>query len=134
MPAVYAEQWTLAENRTTCALLAPELGEVVSPGAPRRAAFSGGWAVAYDTPTIRSAFGIAGTGALASGPTYAWPDSIRYADGSTATYGPEGGEPNANQLAYLTIRGQSCLYNVWSRLGTPHLLSLIESLRFVVVR
>jgi hypothetical protein len=44
--------------------------------------------------------------------------------------GPEGGT-GPNQLAYLRIAGQGCLYNVWSRLGTTHLESLLGSIRFI---
>ena len=42
----------------------------------------------------------------------------------------EGGS-GPNQLAYLTIPGQGCLYNVWSRLGVDHLEYLLGQLRFV---
>lgn len=98
---------------------------------PRPAQFGGGWAVAYDLPGLRSAFGVAGTGASASGDTYHdWPHRQAWADGSSAGYGPEGGE-GPKQLAYLKIEGQQCLYNVWSQLGTPHLEHLLRHLRFV---
>ena len=128
---VFATQWQAADNRASCGLLAPvALGE--GQGAtPRAATFSGGWAVAYDLPDVRSAFGIAGTGSLATDPSYdAWPLRQRWADGSTAGYGPEGGT-GPNQLAYLRIAGQRCLYNVWSRLGQQHLEYLLQQLRFV---
>jgi hypothetical protein len=89
--------------------------------------------VAYDQPRLRSAFGVAGTGSRATDPSYdAWPHRRAWADGSTAGYGPEGGT-GPNQLAYLRIQGQDCLYNVWSRLGQAHLEQLLESLRFVDV-
>jgi hypothetical protein len=131
VPAVYQEQWNRAPNRTTCALLAiSDLGE--GKGAvPRAATFSGGWGVAYDTPQSRSAFGIAGTSVLASDSTYSeWPASRQWTDGSNAGYGPEGGT-GPNQLAYLRVTGEGCLYNVWSRLGRSHLEHLLESLRRV---
>lgn len=130
-PAVYRAEWSKADNKSTCALIAPRgLGE--GKGAtPRRANFSGGWAVAYDTPEVRSAFGIAGTGSRATDASYSgWPHARRWADGSVAEYGPEGGS-GPNQLAYLRIAGQDCLYNVWSRLGVDHLEHLLEQLRFV---
>jgi hypothetical protein len=99
---------------------------------PRAATFSGGWAVAYDLPAIRSAFGVAGTGATIEGHIYdQWPNRIEWADGSFAEYGLEGGT-GPNHLAYLRIAGQRCLYNVWSRLGQEHLEFLLEQLRFVV--
>ena len=80
---------------------------------------------------MRSAFGIAGSGSTPDSTTYdAWPHKLRWADGSSVGYGPEGGT-GPNQLAYLRIHGQQCLYNVWSRLGIAHLEFLISQLRFV---
>ena len=130
MPRAYRTAWEAAENRATCAPLAP--AEEGSPaGSPRTAFFSGGWAVAYDLPETRSAYGVAGTGASASGATYdGFPHTLRWADGSVARYGPEGGT-GPNQLAYLTIPGQTCLYNVWSRVSVAHLEDLLRSLRYV---
>jgi hypothetical protein len=130
-PAVYLTQWQKADNRATCAVLAPaSLGDGAG-ATPRAATFSGGWAVAYDRPGTRSAFGIAGTGSSATDDAYdAWPHTIRWADSSSAGYGPEGGS-GPNQLAYLRVTGQECLYNVWSRLGVPHLEHLLSQLRFV---
>ena len=131
VPAVYVQQWNSAPNRATCGLFAfAQLG--TGAGAlPRAATFSGGWAVAYDLPQQRSAFGIAGTGVSASDSTYSeWPFRREWADGSRAGYGPEGGT-GPNQLAYLRIAGQGCLYNVWSRLGRAHLEFLLESIRTV---
>lgn len=129
VPSVYPSEWRKAQNRATCALVAPVK---TADGATARAAtFSGGWAVAYDTPSQRSAFGVAGSGSSASDPAYdAWPHHITWADGSSAGYGPEGGT-GPNQLAYLRIAGQGCLYNVWSRIGVAHLESLLNDLRFV---
>ena len=131
VPAAYRTEWQKASNRRTCVAIAPRsLGEAAR-ATPRAATFSGGWAVAYDTPAVRSAFGVAGTGSKASDPAYSdWPYVRRWADGSSAEYGPEGGSGN-NQLAYLRIAGQECLYNVWSRLGRAHLEQLLDQLRFV---
>lgn len=133
---VYVAEWRKAENRSHCRLLAPErAGAGISAGATARAAtFGGGWGVAYDRPGLRSAFGVAGTGASAwSGDVYdAWPERRQYADGSRVGYGPEGGT-GPNWLAYIRIPGQECLYNVWSRIGRAHLESLLASLRFVTV-
>lgn len=131
VPEIYRTEWRRAENRDHCALLAfASLGE--GEGAtPRRANFSGGWAVAYDMKSVRSAFGIAGTGSKASDPAYSeWPHKRSWSDGSSAGYGPEGGT-GPNQLAYLRVAGQDCLYNVWSRLGREHLESLLDQLRRV---
>jgi hypothetical protein len=131
VPAVYAEQWGRVANRATCGLFAfTELGEGAS-ARPRTAPFAGGWAIAYDLPGQRSAFGIAGTGSDAAEPAYSeWPFRREWADGSSAGYGPEGGT-GPNQLAYLRIAGERCLYNVWSGLGRDHLELLLESLRRV---
>ncbi|HEX7830322.1 MAG TPA: hypothetical protein VF787_11735 [Thermoanaerobaculia bacterium] len=132
IPAVYVTQWEKAENRTTCALVAPRsIGSAGANATPRAATFSGGWAVAYDLPNLRSAFGVAGAGVRAGEPSYSkWPYVQEWDDGSRAEYGPEGGE-GPNQLAYLRIEGQDCLYNVWSRLGREHLELLMRELRLV---
>lgn len=132
VPAVYSEQWQKADNRARCALIAPRSLPAAGAGAtPRAATFSGGWAVAYDLPNLRSAFGVAGTGSLASDPAYdEWPHRREWDDGSSAGYGPEGGQ-GPRQLAYLRIAGQDCLYNVWSQIGREHLEALLEELRFV---
>jgi hypothetical protein len=131
VPRVYHEQWAEAENRRSCALIAPADLGIGAGATPRAAQFAGGWAVAYDTPGQRSAFGVAGTGSAASEPRYSdWPRHREWSDGSTVGYGPEGGT-GPNQLAYLEIAGQGCLYNVWSRLGVEHLEHLLEQLRFV---
>ena len=130
IPRVYVEQWNRAENRAQCGLFA---FAAVTEGTARAATFSGGWAVAYDLPGTRSAFGIAGTGVEPTGDTYSdWPNKRTWADGSSAGYGPEGGS-GPNQLAYVRIAGEGCLYNVWSRLGREHLETLLDSLRRVKI-
>ena len=137
VPAIYVEVWRAAANASRCALLAPErLDPVLQQTArPRAATFSGGWAVAYDLPETRSAFGIAGSGASAwSGDVYdAWPHRRVFADSSRVGYGLEGGT-GTNWLAYIRIPGQDCLYNVWSRRGRQHLEELLGQLRFVELR
>jgi len=134
VPAVYLTEWRKAENRATCALVAITDDGITRGAAPRAATFSGGWGVAYDLPGQRSAFGVAGTGASASESSYdEWPFKRTWSDGSSVGYGPEGGT-GPNQLAYLRIAGQGCLYNVWSRLGRDHLESMIDAIRFVQTR
>jgi hypothetical protein len=132
VPAVYTQQWLQAENRSTCALVAPRsLGPEGAGATPRAANFSGGWAVAYDLPNLRSAFGVGGGGVKADDPSYDdWPYVQQWDDGSKAEYGPEGGQ-GPKQLAYVKIHGQDCLYNVWSALGREHLELLLRELRFV---
>jgi hypothetical protein len=135
IPRIYSDVWRVAENRSRCALLAPvALSPEDSAAASRKATFSGGWAVAYDLPQLRSAFGVAGSGSDAWGPdTYAqWPHNTIWSDRSSAGYGPEAGT-GPNWLAYVKIPGQGCLYNVWSRRGQTHLERIIESLRFVTM-
>lgn len=136
VPSVYLAAWRAADNRARCAPLAPERldPELARQAQARVATFSGGWGVAYDLPDVRSAFGVAGTGASASArDTYdAWPDKRTLADGSRVGYGPEGGT-GPNWLAYVRIPGQDCLYNVWSRRGRAHLEELLGQLRFVRV-
>lgn len=130
VPVEYVRAWRSAANRSSCALIAPAAARV-GDATPRIARFAGGWAVAYDTPAVRSAFGVAGTGTTADAATFdAWPNRRRWADGSSAGWGPEGGT-GPNQLAYLRVAGQGCLYNVWSRLGEGHLSALLLQLRFV---
>lgn len=128
---MYRIVWSGAENRARCAALAPaSLGDGAG-ATPRAASFAGGWGVAYDLPALRSAFGIAGTGARAAEPSYEeWPYRQEWSDGSSAGYGPEGGT-GPNQLAYLRIAGQDCLYNVWSRIGIEQLEFLLSQLRFI---
>jgi hypothetical protein len=131
VPAAYIEEWRKADNRARCAPIAPSSLGAGSGATARRAQFGGGWGVAYDMPELRSAFGVAGTGVAAADPSYSdWPHERVWRDGSTAGYGPEGGS-GPNQLAYLRIAGQGCLYNVWSRLGREHLEYLLEHMRYI---
>ena len=134
VPLIYHAVWRRADNRATCALLAPaQLDLALARESTSRAAtFSGGWAVAYDTPQVRSAFGVAGAGVSAwgAGVYDDWPHRLSWNDGSRAGYGPEDAS-GTNWLAYVRIPGQDCLYNVWSRRGRAHLEELIASLRFV---
>jgi hypothetical protein len=146
-PPVLISEWSRAKNRDSCAPFTfASLGEHAD-AKPRSAYFAGGWGVAWDKPGLpglsatgawcrdcgRGAFGIAGTGALASGPSYTgWPHERVWRDGSRAGYGPEGGT-GERTLAYVTISGEECLYNVWSFLGVAHLEQLLEQMRRVDV-
>lgn len=143
------QQWTLADNRKTCAPLAfHALG--ASAATPRAAHFSGGWAVAWDRPGLRSAFGLAGPAILASDSAPSseqrarlaaqWPlfrELPQLPPPAFAGYGVEGAAPypesnpdgrGLNSLAYLRVGGQTCTYNVWSRLGRAHLEFLLRHL------
>jgi hypothetical protein len=133
VPSVYLEEWAKAENRATCAPIAPRSLGDHAHATPRRANFAGGWAVAYDLPDLRSAFGIAGAGVKAGDPTYDdWPYVWSWDEDGRAEFGPEAGV-GPKQLAYVRIGGQGCLYNVWSNLGREHLESLLRELRMVRV-
>ena len=144
VPRVYLKEHRKAENRETCPLM---VLTVADEGArPRRANFSGGWAVAYDKKGLagtrpsgeacadcgRSAFGIAGAG-VEKGGGPSWPREILWADGSRAGYGPEGGT-GPQSLAFVEAADAGCLYNVWSAQGEEHLVSLINGLRRVAPR
>jgi hypothetical protein len=130
VPDVYRREWERADNRARCAPLVLS-GADAEPGITvRRATFSGGWAVAYDAPGQRSAFGIAGAGVSLSdgGDTYEFENSIDWSDGSRVSYGLEGGT-GPGHAAYLRVAGQDCLYNLWSKRGQAHLEGLFASLR-----
>lgn len=145
-------QWARAENRVSCAPVA-FTDDGGAGGVPRRATFSGGWAVAFDLPGTRSAYGVAGPGLIAAdrGPPYRqtrrltrqWPyfmELDQLERPSFAGYGLEGaaryradnpaGE-GENSLAYVRIHRQACTYNVWSRLGRAHLERLLRGLELL---
>ena len=133
VPPVLIEQWLIAENKDSCAPVAPKSLLDWEKSTVRSAYFGGGWAIAFDTAETRSAFGIAGAGVDASGPIYDnWPVKKTWPDGSHIGYGPEGGS-GPKELAYLQIAGQGCLYNVWTHLGRDHLEELVMQLRMVDV-
>lgn len=149
VPAVLVQEWRAGGAREDCAALAPaDLGPAAS-GTPRRANFGDrAWAVAWDVPGApgRQASGepcsscgrgtvvVAGTsldvGPPGAPPPANLPNVRRWADGSSARYGPEGGTGPA-YLAQLEVAGERCLYNVVSFLGQAHLERLLDSLRFV---
>ena len=152
---VAVAEWRKAENRTECAPLALA-SDAGGAGKPRRAKFSGGWAVAFDQTDVRSAYGVAGPGLIpddrrlheekVAALEKQWPYSRRFGpgeslpSGSVAGYGVEGAQSYApsnpdgrgqQSLAYLRIPGQLCQYNVWSKLGRAHLEALLDNLRIV---
>jgi uncharacterized membrane protein len=145
-------EWRKADNRAECAPLA-FTADAAGAGVPRPAAFSGGWAVAFDRPGVRSAYGIAGTGLLPEDAGDEAGQRERLQDQwplfrtvpnlpqpAFAGYGVEGAKAypednpdgdGLNSLAYVRVAGQACDYNVWSRLGRAHLEALLENLRAV---
>ncbi|WP_408586488.1 hypothetical protein [Novosphingobium sp.] len=142
-------QWRKAENRAHCAPLHFR-DTAGAKGTPRAARFSGGWAIAWDQPGRRSAFGLAGVALLPDDNAPAkdhrarltgqWPmmrGLQRLPQPAFAGYGLEGAAPylaenpegyGLNSLAYVRVGGQTCTYNVWSRLGRAHLEALLENL------
>ncbi len=131
VPDVLVEEWQRAENHLWCSALFPS-GFDAGGATLRRAEFGGGWAVAWDLPELRSAFGVAGVGL----PAWAdigirMPNTLRYGD-QVVGYGGEGFDDGAVQrLAEFSVPGQLCAYQVWSNLGDEHLLSLVDALRLV---
>ncbi|KAA9013770.1 hypothetical protein [Sphingobium limneticum] len=143
-------QWDMAENRATCAPLAL-LSDGGVKGKARPAQFGGGWAVAFDLPGLRSAYGFAGPGIIAMDGeaepaqrarlTKQWPhrrDLPALPGPAFAGYGLVGAQPypadNAQgkgleSLAYMRVAGQGCTYNVWSRISRAHLETLLDNLR-----
>jgi hypothetical protein len=132
VPEAYYSQWHRAENQKNCGLLVLTAPNKSPQPIIRKAKFLGGWAVAYDIPSQPGLYGIAGTGVLAldSNDANTFPNTIRWSDGSYASYGLEGGT-GPDYLAYVTVAGQGCLYNVWSKRGKKHLEELLYSMRFV---
>lgn len=141
-------EWKTAANREDCAPLV-FTSDGGAPAEARRANFSGGWGVAFDTDEVRSAYGVAGPGVVdgdrAGGQESRlrsqWPYFTVLDDlpqPAFAGYGLEGAQPyrsevpdgvGDNSLAYVRVGGQTCTYNVWSRLGRAHLEVLLQSLR-----
>ncbi len=142
---VTLQEWARAANRARCSALAFSSLGGGEGGVARPASFSGGWAVAFDksgAPGVlasgeycdscgRGAFGIAGTGSDA-GDGLGQPDAeiLAWSDGSRASLFLQGGT-GPGHLAYLTVEGERCLYNVWSYLGRDHLEYLLHSIRYV---
>ncbi|MFM6932511.1 MAG: hypothetical protein ACKOUT_09745 [Novosphingobium sp.] len=147
--ALTLHEWRLSQSPKLCGPLAfKQTGD--TSARVRRAEFSGGWGVAYDTPTTRSAYGVAGPGVIGTdrfGPARQrarlarqWPlfrELDQFPAPSFAGYGVEGASAypkdnldgrGLNSVAYLRVRGQTCTYNVWSRLGRAHLEFLLENL------
>jgi hypothetical protein len=146
------DQWAGADNKRACAPLALA-ADGGKGGVARPARFSGGWAVAFDLPEIRSAYGLAGPALLALDDAPAvgqrhrlerqWPYFTalpHLPEPSFAGYGLAGANPypddypsgvGMESIAYVRLAGQTCTYNVWSRLGRAHLETLLANLRLL---
>jgi hypothetical protein len=134
-------EWSVSENRDHCGPLGfASVGGSI--GVPRRADYLGGWAVAFDLPNQQSAYGIAGTGNLAASAAELelWPYIKKIEVLSEvkktglAGYGVSGRSlfsgdgVGQHGLAYVSIEGEGCGYNVWTKLGKTHLELLLENL------
>lgn len=147
--ALVLKEWRRSASPKQCGPLAfKQTGD--QSARMRRAEFSGGWGVAYDTPEMRSAYGVAGPGIIGTdrfGPAQQrarlarqWPhfrELDQFPRPSFAGYGVEGANAypkdnrdgrGLNSVAYVRVRGQACTYNVWTRLGRAHLEFLLENL------
>ncbi len=130
VPGVLVDEWRVAENRTWCRAVFPE--SLLARTDVRAANFSGGWGIAFDSPT-RSALGVAGA-AVTPLPDQAtrWPNRIRFADGTVFGWGGEGlDESNPKRLGELVLPGQGCVYQLWSSVGDEMLVEMAKSLRSV---
>jgi hypothetical protein len=141
--------WRGADNREQCAPLAPT--SYLEGARIRRASYDGGWAVEFDkrgmpgmtrngracTDCGRAAYGIAGTALEVDDEDPMEAEERTLSDGSRVRYELSVDEADADDdsavgsVATLKIRGQGCVYQVWSFSGDEHLQGLIEDLRFV---
>jgi hypothetical protein len=144
-PRVLVTAWSTADNRDWCAAIVP----TETAGArPRRARFEGGWAVEFDARGLagvrpngracescgRGAFGIAGTAARVDDEDPMEAEVRRWRDGSWMRLEESTDEETTHasgHVATLRIRGQECLYQVWSFVSDEHLEGLVASLRFI---
>jgi hypothetical protein len=148
-PSELLAAWRGADNREQCAPLAPT--SYMEGARIRRANYAGGWAVEFDkqgmpgmtrngracTDCGRAAYGIAGTAIDVDDEDPMEAEERTLADGSRVRYEVSVDEADADDgsavgtVATLKIRGQNCVYQVWSFSGDEHLEGLIEDLRFV---
>jgi hypothetical protein len=150
VPQPILSAWQHAENRAQCAPIAPITLGAGEGARPRVGELEGGWAVEFDRrgmPGVgrdgelcercgRGVFGIAGTNLipedLVTEESEAELPAPSFADGSHLSVEPPAeGEDVA--AAVITVRGQGCVYQVWSFLGEEHVRELVGSLRLVDV-
>lgn len=147
VPAPLLRAWAHAANRAQCAPLAPSALGAGEGARARTSELEGGWAVEFDRRGMpglgadgepcarcgRAVFGIAGTN-LTAEDLAGEGDSVTpsFADGSQLLLEPPA-EGEQVAAASLTVRGQDCVYQVWSFLGAEHVRELVSSLRLVSV-
>ena len=143
-PTELLTAWSEADNRTWCAPLAPALTDDASA---RATEYAGGWAVEFDqrgAPGVRAngrpcarcgraAFGIAGTAIRVDEADPGEAEEERFRDGSFVRVEPSEEEEGdvAATAASIRVRGQECVYQVWSLISEDHLRELVAGLRFV---
>lgn len=150
VPAPILAAWQHAENRAECAPIAPTALGAGDGANPRVGELEGGWAVEFDQRGMpgadrdgapcarcgRGVFGIAGTNLvpedLVTEESLSDLPPASFADGSHLSVEPPVGDEDA-AAAVITVRGQGCVYQVWSFLGEEHVRELVSSLRLVEV-
>jgi len=145
-PAELLAAWAQAENRASCAPIAPAaLGAADGARARVSEMIQGGWAVEFDRRGMpglsrdgspcahcgRGVFGIAGTGMMPE--ELADDPAPSFADGSHVEV-EAAAEGESVAAAMITLRGQSCVYQVWSFLGEEHVREIVDGLRRVETR
>jgi hypothetical protein len=147
VPAPILRAWANAENRGQCAPIAPVALGAGEGARARISELEGGWAVEFDRRGLpgmnaegepcercgRAVFGIAGTNLTVEDLAGEGELPPSFADGSQLLVEPPaGGEQVA--AASITVRGQDCVYQVWSFLGEQHVRELVSSIRLVAVQ
>ncbi len=148
-PSPILSAWTRAENRAECAPMAPRALGAGEGARARVADLEGGWAVEFDRRGMpglgrdgqtcarcgHGVFGIAGTSLTPedlAAESEADAPAPTFADGSSLSIEPPA-EGEQVAAATFTVRGQGCVYQVWSFLGEEHVRELVSSLRIVEV-
>ncbi len=151
VPGALLSAWAAADNRGVCAPIAlASMGAADGARARVSGMVEGGWAIEFDRSGLpglqasgdtcarcgRGVFGIAGTSmspdALVGEGALEIPEPS-FADGShLEVEAPADGERVA--AAMITLRGQGCVYQVWSFLGESHVRELVDGLRRVEIR
>jgi hypothetical protein len=146
VPAPILRAWADAQNRGQCAPMAPVALGAGAGARARVSDFEGGWAVEFDRQGLpglsadgepcarcgRAVFGIAGTNLTPDDLAGEHDLAPSFADGSQLVVEPPA-EGEQVAAASITVRGQSCVYQVWSFLGEEHVRELVSSLRLVAV-
>lgn len=146
-PRPILNAWRDADNRDTCAPIAPRSFGAAEGARGRSSHVAGGWVVEFDRPGLpgvdregnecddcgRSVFGVAGTSMNPEELLGPDAESIppTFSDGSHAIVEISDGDGESVASATFTVAGQGCVYEVWSFLGPAHLEELVSELRLV---